>query len=145
MQVESRTNGYNDRYAKGRFRGVAGCRGLNQFPAQEQQLIAVTGAAGTYDGASAIPQSSTSIQVVITVTTVFNNSPTIIVGLAGSTNLLVTLANAVDLTTLGVKTVVIEVTWPSSAVPRVTIGGTVSMPKRFRPHDSTTSLVDQPL
>lgn len=117
--------GWNDRFSDDRFKGYGdGDQGGNVFPQETTENITVSGAAGTYDGATSIPQDAVSFTVQVNVTTVFNNTPTIIVGKAGATNILVNLSDSVDLTQLGVHTVTREVVWPSAGVPRVTIGGT---------------------
>lgn len=123
MSRKIKVSGYNDRYSDSRFGGVGGCHGQNVFPLQNEDIIAIADPAGTFDGALVIPLASTSIQVLVNVTQVFDGAATLIVGYAGDTNLLVTLADAVDLTTLGLKVVVVEVTWPAAAVVRATIGG----------------------
>ncbi len=123
MSSKIKASGYNDRYSNSRFRGVGGAHGENVFPLQNEDIIAIADPAGTFDGVAVIPLASTSIQVLVDVTQVFDGGATLIVGYAGDTNLLVTLADAVDLTTLGLKVVVVEVTWPAAAVVRATIGG----------------------
>lgn len=125
MRKRGQVAGFNDRFADERFKGFGdGDGGGNVFPQETTQSIAAADPAGTYDGATSILQDAVCFTVTITVTEVFNNTPTIIVGKAGATNILVNLTDAVDLTTLGVKTVSREVIWPSAGVPRVTIGGT---------------------
>lgn len=123
MSSKIKVSGYNDRYSNSRFRGVVGSHGENVFPLQNEDIIAIADPAGTYDGVLSIPAASTSIQVLVDVTQIFDGGATLIVGYAGDTDLLVTLVDAVDLTTLGLKVVVVEVTWPAAAVARATIGG----------------------
>jgi hypothetical protein len=122
MSSKGENAGMNTRYSDARFQGYNGAHGYNDAPINDSQEVAAA-LAGTSDGAVTVPIAATNACVTIEVTAVYDGAATIIVGYAGDTDLLVTLADAVDLTTTGIKKVVREVAWPAAAVPRVTIGG----------------------
>lgn len=115
--------GWNTRFSDVRFQGYDGDHGANIFPYQNQDVFDVPGANGQYDGSVTVPSKSTSICFIFNVSVPFSVGTTVVVGIPGTPNLFVNLADAVDLTTAGVKTVTKEVEFPSNAVVRVTIAG----------------------
>lgn len=115
--------GWNTRFSDVRFQGYNGDHGANVFPYQTEDKFSVLGADGTYDGAITFPSQTSTICFIFDVTTPFSVGTTVIVGIPGNTNLFVNLGDAVDLTTVGLKTVTKEVLFPSSAVVRATIAG----------------------
>lgn len=123
MSNRSAAAGWNTRFSDVRFQGYDGDHGANIFPYQNQEIRAVPGANGNYDGAVTFPALSTSICVIFDVETPFSAGTTVTVGTPADADLFVTLADAVDLTTAGIKTITREVAFPVDSVFRVVIGG----------------------
>lgn len=123
MSSRAAAAGWNTRFSDVRFQGYDGDRGANIFPFQNQDQFTVLGANGAYDGTLVAPAQASTICFIFNVTTPFSPGTTVIVGIPGNTDLFVNLADAVDLTTVGVKTVTREVLFPSAQAVRVTIGG----------------------
>lgn len=117
------TAGQNDRFSDARFQGFKGDGDRNKAPYGVDVIVTAEDPAGTYDSVIVPPQNAVFCTISFHVTEVFDGVPTVIVGRAGATNVLVTLGDAVDLTTLGWKYVTREVIWGASAAMRVTIGG----------------------
>lgn len=122
MGKRTDTAGWNNRFNDKRFKGFQGTHGANIFPWGLQAQSAAAGADGTYDGTTPIPTGSVMAEVQINVITPFD-AGAIQVGSIADPDALVTLADAVDLTTPGVKTVTREVIWPALSVVRTTISG----------------------
>lgn len=118
--------GWNDRFSAKRNKGNKGFLSKNIFPQPANLPVAIADPAGNYDTADTIPALSQSVKVTITVTEVFNNTPTLTVGTDVDPDLFVTLADTVDLTQLGTTEIVREVTVSAvnAGVLRAVIGGT---------------------
>lgn len=125
MSQPDQVAGQNTRYAPERFKGYTGAKSANQCPFQNQQTFNISGSAGTYDGSVVVPAAATNFQVQVNVTTPFDGSATLIVGIPGNTNLFVNLSDAVPLNavTAAPLAVVREVSYPSAQAPRATVGG----------------------
>lgn len=116
--------GWNDRFHRDRNQGFNGAgAGANCFPREDQTTSTATNPAANYDGALSLPAGTIVSAVIMTVNTVFDGVPTITVGSTGDPDLLVTLADAIDLTTTGIKRVSRETAWPLASVVRTVIGG----------------------
>ena len=116
--------GWNNRFDSKRNTGHEGAVGANIFPQENESVVAVVDPAGNYDGGDTIPADSSAFEVEIVVTEVFNNVPTLTVGTTADPDAVVTLADAVDLTSLGTKYITREVNWPIASVVRAVLGGT---------------------
>lgn len=116
-------SGLNDRFGPERYKGYEGTKGADEFPYQDIQTCTLLGAAATYDSPAAIPLNAVVYEVVIIVTVLFDGVPTLIVGTTGDTDLVVTLADAVDLTATGTTTITREIAWTLASVARATVGG----------------------
>ncbi len=115
--------GLNDRYSPRRFKGAEGDHGANIYPYSNEDIFSVPGANGVTDGNVTWPAGTSSFCVLFDVSVAFSMGTTVIVGIPGSTNLFVQLADAVDLTTTGLKQVTVELPFPSAQPVRVTIAG----------------------
>ena len=118
-------SGWNARYDDKRFTGAHGAHGANIFPYETNTSVVATDPAGIYDSEGGVPDGSIVSQVKINVTEGFEGSGpvTLRVGTTGDDDAVVTLADAVDLTTTGLKVVTRETIWPAGSVVRATIGG----------------------
>ena len=125
MRRKSEKDGWNSRYGDKRFSGEEGATGANVSPQVTFQSVAIADQAGNYDGSVTVPVGAVASRVKITVTQIFNNVPTLTVGTVAAPDLLVQVADAVDLTTTGVKYVndCEQFGWTSGSVVRAVIGG----------------------
>jgi len=124
MKRRLEKNGWNDRYGDKRFTGEEGVIGANSFPQTRIPTIAAADPAGNYDGSDTIPTDSVCAGVTIEVTEIFDNTPTLTVGTVATPDLLVDIADAVDLTALGETYIAGPTTWDADSVVRAVIGGT---------------------
>lgn len=116
-------DGLNSRFSPKRNSGHVGEQGFNISPRDTSQSWQATDPAANYDSPDPILEASRPFQTTITVTQVFDGAATITVGTTADPDLLVTLADAVDLTQLGTTVVTREVAWPADGVARAVIGG----------------------
>ncbi len=119
--------GWNNRFDDKRYGGIHGARGANIFPYETDAVSTATDPDAIYDGETVVPLGSIVSEVQINVTEAFGfegeGPATIIVGTTGDDDVLVTLADGVDLSTTGIKRVNRETKWPAGSVVRTTIGG----------------------
>lgn len=118
--------GLNTRFGDKRFKGFHGAQGFNIYPREGEEAWVATDPAATYTTIQSFLADTIVANIQINVTEVFDGAATIIVGVGADPDQFVELADAVDLTTTGIKNVAVPTTRQvvAAAGPFVTtIGG----------------------